>query len=160
METTPRCHLSKALGHAIDADNLDQISPDEIPSVTAEVGWALSAINLRIKAAAAAASRNEQAPLVDELAELQEQRCFLAGLHQLLLQLRGHYRRQETERQQAAAAERTSSIRDLSHYFQQVVRNESRPADYQRWVLQAEMRQNADLNRAQQKGAAAQAVGR
>ena len=42
---------------------------------------------------------------------------------------------------------------ELPVFFQQVVRNEARPVDYQRWILQAEMRRNAEAVRHRKQGA-------
>jgi Asp-tRNA(Asn)/Glu-tRNA(Gln) amidotransferase B subunit len=145
-------HYSRVLGRNITPDTVDSIDPDDLEDVVVEVGQSLSAANAYIRTAGTEARSTGRYLPAPQWAELQNRRTFLAALHQKLLTKRSRLSRQEREQREAAAqAAKASAVPDLSHYFQQVVRNESRPADYQRWVLQAEMRRSADLTRIRQK---------
>lgn len=143
-------HQSKALGRSVSVEDVDEIDPDDIRDLASEVGWALTAINGRIKSANIALHSEESALTAAEVDQLYQRRSFLAGLHQRLLQRRSQNKRQEEERRRASESEQASDVPDLPHYFQQVVRNECRAVDYQRWILQAEIRRSADMRRNRQ----------
>jgi hypothetical protein len=148
LDLHPTRFCSRVLGFDLTTTNLDDVSSDDLDEVTAEVGVALTAVNARIKAAGGTARATGHHLVSTEWSALQIRRGFLAALHQPLLAKRGQRRRDEQLASQQEQA-KTQRLPDLSHYFQQVVRNEAQPVDYQRWVLQAEMRRAADATRHQ-----------
>lgn len=157
LDLNPQKFRSRILGQDLTSDTAYDISADDLDDVSAEVGTALCAINARIKTACGVARSTGRHMPAAKWADMQAHRSFLAALHQQLLTMRGRRTRQERD-ERIATQEQDNSKRlpDLTHYFQQVVRNEARPVDYQRWVLQAEMRRTADANRERKQGDASQ----
>lgn len=142
MTTVNRLHFqSKVLGHAITLDSLDDIPKDDLVDVSAEVATALRELNLEVKRLGGLARSRKQYLHPQDWTDIHSRRAYLADLHQKLLRLGKQHRIAENQRQQQA---RDASLApDLSDFFQQVVRSEANRTDYQRWILQAEIRRAA-----------------
>ena len=141
--------VSKTLGHEVTLKSVADLHPDDLRDVAAEIGAAISEVNASIRIASSEAHRTGIHLCRIQWAELQASRGALGALHQKVLARVAQQNRQEKQRRHEAQLQAQES---LAQYFQQVVRNEANPVDYQRWVLQAETRRAADLARARQTG--------
>jgi hypothetical protein len=143
------------LGYNISVDSVDQVPDDDLSDVCDEVAAALRDANRNIATASSLARDHGRPVPAGRWVELKGRRLDLAGLHQLLLARRGRYREEQKRRNQQARQAEQTWLPELPVFFQQVVRNEARPVDYQRWILQAEMRRNAEAVRHRKQGAMA-----
>lgn len=136
---------SKALGRSIDLSDVPQIEPDEVEIVCDEAAHSLTKLNAKIKSYGGRARATGQYLSPQDWQKLNHDRADAAALHQALLSRRRKIRlAEEEERKQRNEA---SILPTLSDHFMQVVRNEASPSDYQRWILQAELRRSVDIQR-------------
>ena len=143
---------SRILGRSITTDTAHQVvDVDDLEDVTNEVGAALMEINARIRSAGGEARSTGRHLPPSQWAELQSRRSAIAALHQQLLSMRSRARHEREQISATLKEEQAKRLPDLSHFFQQVVRNEASPVDYQRWALQAEMRRTAEANHQRQQ---------
>ena len=152
--STPMIFFSRNLGHEVSLETLDQLHPDDADDLIGEVGAELSKVNAQIKLR----NRDASGRLSDELIDLRTRRATLAAMHQQLLT--GRSRRNREQKQQRQQRYETTVEVTLAHHFIQVVRSEANYVDYQRWILQAEIRQKAEIVRQQRKAQAPVAIAR
>lgn len=159
--TNPRVFSSATLGTDVNLVSAAKVHSDDLEDLWLEVGAAVSDVNTRIRTSSSEARATGRHLPPHEWAELQTRRSFLAALHQQLQVRIGRQKRLERqERGEAWLRERAEVAHSLEFHFQQVVRQEASPVDYQRWVLQAEVRraaavrheQAAQRRQAQQQG--------
>lgn len=143
VEYTPR-HHSKALGRPIELDDIEELSLQEMEDLYYEVGAELSSIGGRMKAAQALRLETGRRMPGEEWAWLVARRGVLAPLHQRLAAVKARINRaerQEIHERRAAGGPTFEAV------FKDVVYSEANPVDYQRWVLQTEIRLKAEAER-------------
>ena len=146
--------FSKLLGrHITQPDELHEVADEDIEELSAEIGACLVGINTKLKHVRRNAFTHNNFIPAAEMQQLEDDRAQLAILHQATLRIKAALRKQEEAEKQEAHDRREASVKPFSYYFQQVVRNEADKTDYQRWVLQAEMRHSRDLKIEHRKAA-------
>jgi len=133
--------FSKVLNREITAEDGDSIDIDDAKDVANEVVNNLRAINAKLDMYKGKAYRKES---VKKIQRDWDYAIFvrkdLAELHQTLLKRISAANRREKELE---AKRRQEEVKTFADYFKDVVRCEADRVDYQRWVLQAEMRYKA-----------------
>lgn len=117
----------------------DLVSADDLPIVIQEVAKYLCHIKARLRGAREGLNACPQ----DEITHLEHRRRWIGELHQRLVQRHAEVRRQEKESrfQRWQEVERRYPF---ARYFQRVVRSETSPEQYQRWIDQAKAQQLQD----------------
>lgn len=118
----------------------DLVSADDLPTVIQEVTKYLGHIKARLRGAREGLNACPQG----EITHLERRRRWLGELHQRLVQRHAEVRRQEKE----SRFERWQEIErryPFARYFQRVVRSETSPEQYQRWIDQAKAQQLRDI---------------
>jgi len=132
--------FSKVLNREITAEDGDSIDIDDAQDVANEVVNNLRAINAKLDMYKGKAYRKES---VKKIQRDWDYAIFvrkdLAELHQTLLKRISAANKRERELE----ARRRQEGKTFADYFKDVVRCEADRVDYQRWILQAEMRYNA-----------------
>ena len=135
--------FSKILNRNISAESGVTIDIDDAQDVANEVGHNLTKVNARLKILGSRARSQGRESTQKEWEYLTNIRADLAALHQTLLKRISSANK--TEKNLRAQQEQES--RTFADYFKDVVRSEASCVDYQRWILQAEIRYNANQPR-------------
>jgi 2-phospho-L-lactate guanylyltransferase (CobY/MobA/RfbA family) len=131
--------FSKVLNRDITAADGDSIDIDDAQDVADEVGSNLIRLNAKLKIVGNRARRQAEEKTLKEWEILTNVRADLAALHQTLLKRISAANKRERELE----AKRRQEGKTFADYFKDVVRCEADRVDYQRWILQAEMRYKA-----------------
>ena len=137
--------FSKYLSRSIDISDVSSIDPEDVAAVCDEAACCLSKLNANLRSFSSQARATGKYLSPQDWQRLNLERADAAALHQSLLSRRRQIRILEEEARRSHADD--SPVPDAAVFFMQVVRNEAKPADYQRWILQAELRRSAEIRR-------------
>lgn len=134
--------FSKILNRNISAKDGATIDIEDALDVANEVGYNLTKVNAKLKILSSRAKIQGRHSTQEQWENFTNIRSDLAALHQTLLM-----RISAANNAEKNARAKQEEGQTFADHFKQVVRNEANPVDYQRWIIQAEMRYNADRAR-------------
>ena len=132
--------FSKILNCNISAEAGASIDIEDAQDVANEVGHNLIKVNSKLKILGSRAQSQGRESTQKEWEYLTNIRADFAALHQTLLKRISSNKRTEKN----LRVQQEQENKTFADYFKDVVRSEANRVDYQRWILQAEIRYNAN----------------